>query len=271
MFKVDKLSSRAINNITCEDSPSFSGIVAGESKGEIWVDDLEHPSIALVASFAVGGFSILGELANIEAYNEFGTFILEDIFYELKSKDIDYFEFSIEAEKAKSHILDIFKNKVIQSEDEYSFRRIYKYDENIIIPDGYEIFKVDSKFLEKLKGGEFENKAFLTERLLMAWDMYEDYLKKSVAFVAVNKNRIVAVIVGTSRFKSVIPIDIETEPSHRKRGIAFALIRYFVNECIDNGYIAQWDCMDSNIASKRIAEKAGFQFFKKSTVFWFEI
>lgn len=271
MFKADNLSTSAINNITYEDSPSFSGIVAGECIGEMWVDDLKDPNIALVDSFAVGGFSILGELTNVEAYNKFGTFMIENIFFELKGKGINYFEFSIESEKARPYILDIFKNRVIQSEDEYSFRRNYKYDESITIPDGYKIFKVDSKFLEKLEIGEFVNKEFLTERLLMSWGTYENFLSKSVAFVAINKNRIIAVIVGTARFKNIISIDIETENDHRKKGIAFTLIQYFVNECIDNGHIAQWDCMDSNIASNRIAEKAGFKFFKKGTVFWFEI
>ena len=48
MFKVDKLNIKTIGNIIYEDSPSFSGIVAGECKGDIWVDDVEVPSIALV-------------------------------------------------------------------------------------------------------------------------------------------------------------------------------------------------------------------------------
>ncbi len=271
MFKVDKLDPRIIDNIIYEDSPSFSGIVAGECKGEIWVDDIENPNIALVASFAVGGFSILGELTNIEVFNKFKAFMTEDMLCELKSRGVDYFEFSIESEKAKPYILDIFNNKVIQTEDEYILRKNGKYNESIIVPDGYKIFKVNSEFLKKLESGVFDNQGFLAERLLESWGTYNNFLKKGVAFVAVNQNRIVAVIVGTARFKNIIPIDIETEDSHRKKGLAFGLIHYFVNECADNGFIAQWNCMDSNIASKRIVQKAGFQFFKKNTVYWFEI
>lgn len=90
MFKVNKLSSRAIDNITYDDSPNFSGIVAGECKGDIWVDNVESPIIALVASFAVGGFSILGEPINIEVYSKFKTFMLENMICELKSKEVEY-------------------------------------------------------------------------------------------------------------------------------------------------------------------------------------
>ncbi|MFA5522831.1 MAG: hypothetical protein WDA24_00590 [Tissierellales bacterium] len=51
MLKVNELSSKAIDKITYEDSPSFSGIGAGECKGDMWVDDIDSPNIALVSSF----------------------------------------------------------------------------------------------------------------------------------------------------------------------------------------------------------------------------
>ncbi|MSU00901.1 GNAT family N-acetyltransferase [Tissierella pigra] len=271
MFKVDKLSLKAIEKLTYDDSPNFSGIVAGECKGDMWVDDLDNPNIALVYSFAADSFSILGEPSNIQIYNKFKDFLLENMFHQLKGKGIDYFEFSVESEKTKPYILDIFNNQVIQSEDEYILRKTDKYNGNNIVPDGYEIFKVDYEFLKKLESGLFENKDFLAERLLESWGTYDNFLNKSIGYVAVNQNEIVAVILGTARFKNIIPIDIETENSHRKKGLAFALACYFVNECIDNGVIAQWDCMDSNIASRKTAERVGFQFFKKNKVYWFDI
>jgi hypothetical protein len=271
LFKVDKLSPKAINNLTYDDSPNFSGIVAGECKGDMWVDDLDNPNIALVYSFAADSFSILGEPSNIQIYNKFKDFLLESMFDQLKSKGIDYFEFSVESEKAKPYILDIFNNRDIQNEDEYILRKNDKYNGNIMVPDGYEIFKVDYECLKKLESGLFENKDFLLERLLESWGTYDNFLNKSIGYVAVNQNRIVAVILGTARFKNIIPIDIETENSHRKKGLALALTRYFVNECIDKGVVVQWDCMDSNIASRKTAERVGFQLFRKNKVYWFDI
>jgi len=271
VLKVNKLSPKTIDSITYEDSPSFSGIVAGECKGEIWVDDLENPNIALVYSFAVGGFSIIGEPMNPEGYIKFETFMMENMLSKLKSKGIGCFEFTIESEKAKPYILNVFKDKVIETEDEYVFRKNDKYNKTIIIPEGYQILKVDSSFLEKLGNNVFDNQRFLTERLLESWGTYKDFLSKSVGFVAVDKNRIVAVVIGTARFKNIIAINIETEDSHRKKGLAIVLTHYFVNECVDNGLIAQWDCMDSNIASKATVEKASFKFLKKNRVYWFKI
>lgn len=271
LFKVNKLISEAINKITYEDSPSFSGIVAGECKGDMWVDDVEDPNIALVASFAVGGFSILGEPSDVKTYSKFKEFLIYDMFSKLRSRGINYFEFSIESEEIKPYIMDMFSNKIIQSEYEYTFRRKDRYNEMILVPEGYKIFKVDSQFLKKLESGVFTNREILVERLLESWDTYEDFLKKSTAFVAVYQNRIVTVIIGTARFKNIIPIDIEVENTHRKKGLALTLTHHFVNECIDNGYIPQWDCVESNKASKIVAERAGFQLLKKSKIYWFEI
>ena len=271
MLKVEKLRSNAINNLTYTDSPSFSGIIAGECGGDIWVDDTENPKIALVYSFAVGSFSILGEPTDLETYGKFKTFMEEKMFPELKSKGINYFEFSIESEEAKPYILEIFKDRTIQTEDEYKFRRNVRFNESASISDGYEIFRVDTKLLERLESGDFDNHEFLSERLLESWDTYESFINGSVAFVAVIEKRIVAVIIGTARFNNIIPVDIETEDNHRNKGLASTLTYYFVNECIDNGLIVQWDCMDSNIASQRIAKKANFQFLKKDTVYWFKI
>ncbi len=271
MLKADKLSSNAIDNISYDDSPSFSGIVAGECKGDMWVDDVENPNIALVASFAVGGFSILGEAADIEIYRSFKAFLTEEMFHRLKSIGIDCFEFSIESEKAKPYILMLFAEKNIQEETEYSYRRNVGYSDSIAVPGGYEIIRVDSEFLGKLESGAFDNKELLTERLLEAWGTYEAFLKKSIAFAAINNKRIVSVIAGTARFKSIVSIDIETEDSHRNKGLALALTCCFANECAANGYTAQWDCMEANIASRRTAEKAGFQLFKSRKVYCFEI
>lgn len=271
LLKVNKLSEEAINRITYEDSPSFSGIVAGECKGDIWVDDVENPNIALVASFAVGGFSILGKPSDIKTYSKFKEFLVDGMFYELRSKGINYFEFSIESEEIKPYIMDMFSNKSIQAEYEYTFRKNDKYNEIITAQDGYEVFEVDSQFLEKLKIGVYTNQELLVERLLESWGTYDDFLRKSTAFLAVNHNRIVAVIIGTARFRNIIPIDIETENSHRNKGLAMTLIHHFVNECLDNKCIPQWDCVESNIASRMMAERAGFIFLKKTKIYWFEI
>jgi len=271
MFKVEKLNLVNYDRLICDDSPSYSGIVAGECNGDLWVDDILNPGIALAYSYAAGAFSILGEPDNHKVYIHFTEFLEKDLFNYLKNKGIGYFEFSAESEKVRQFILNQFSYKGIQSEYEFSFRRNKRYERNIAAVPGYKIRKVDYDFIEELENGTYENKSFLTKRLLESWGTYNNFISKSYAYAAVFKNRIVSVIAGTARFKNIIPIDIETENTHRRKGLAYLLIQHFVNECVENGITAQWDCVDSNIASKAIVKKAGFDFLRKSTVYWFDI
>lgn len=271
MIKVEKLDTNNINNVVYEDSPSFSGIVAGECKGHLWVDDVENPSLALAYSFAVGGYSILGEPQKEWVYRHFYNFLINDLFPELRETNEYCFEFSTECIRTQEYMLDLFSNKRIESEDEFFFRKTSKIETIIHTPNEYSITKVNATFVDQLEHGVYSNSEFLVERLLESWGSYHNFLNKSVAFVALHQKRIVAVIVGTARFHNIIPIDIETEEQHRKKGLALALTQHFVNECVDNQLVAQWDCVDSNVASKKTAQKAGFAFMKKKPYYWFNI
>lgn len=54
--------------VTLDTCPSFSGIVAGVCKGELWVDDGDRPALALVYSRSVGGYAFFGNLHKEGAY-----------------------------------------------------------------------------------------------------------------------------------------------------------------------------------------------------------
>ncbi len=271
MIKIDKLEKSKIVDIVTDDSPSFSGIITGQCKGNLWVDDVEKPSLALTYSFAVGGYCILGNPKKESVYEDLRNFLLKDLFPQMKKMDINNFEFSVELLEPQKRILDMFSDKVVGREEEFSFRKSDKTEIAMKIPVDYTIEKVSATFIEKLKHGEYQNIELLEERLLESWGSYENFLNKSVAFVGIHQKRIVAVIVGTARFNDIIPIDIETEEKHRNKGLASILTKCFVNDCIEHQLIPQWDCVDSNDSSKKIAQKAGFVFKKKKPYFWFEI
>lgn len=269
MEKVISTDLSKYSNILNTDSPSFSGIVAGECKGDVWVDNIANPTLALVYSYTVGGFSIMGTPKDASVYDDFIEFLREKLFFELKSKGINYFEFSVESKSTEDYILKQFSNESMNQEDEYFYRK-YDAKETEEI-DHYNIVQVNQEFIRKLQAGVYDNPEILSERLLVSWGNFEKFLAKSVAYVATIETSIVAVIVGTARYQDVIPIDIETKAEHRKKGLASILTQFFVKECVDRGIIAQWNCVDSNIASRKTVEKAGFKFMKKKPYYWFGI
>ncbi len=269
MKRVCNVKAGAYANILSEDNPSFTGILAGECKGDIWVDDVKNPELALVYSNAVGGFAILGEPKNNAVYDKFSEFLREVFFVELKSRGVDVFEFSVERERTEEYILGLFTDKSINQEDEFYYRKSGAY--KLETPDKYNIIRVDPNFIEQLQAGKYDNAEFLIDRLFGSWESFEQFFTKSLAFVATLDKSIVSVIIGSARYKNVVPIDIETIQEHRKKGLAYILTQYFVNECEANELVAQWNCIDSNAASRKTAVKAGFNLIKKKPFYWFDI
>ena len=252
-------------------APSFSGIVNQECKGNLWVDNDEVPGIAIAESFAVGGFAFLGIYESKEEFLRLKDFLEKDLFYRLKEAGNDCFEFSVESNQMRENILGMFQEKSIQSEKEYSFRIGSVPKKRQSISEDYQIIKVNSMFWSMLETGKFENADFLKIRLLESWHSFEEFESKSIAYCTIFENTIVAVIVGTASFGNVIPIDIETEELHRCKGLANSMAIEFINDCLKNDYIPQWNCVESNMDSYHMAIKLGFEKINENTVYWFDI
>lgn len=122
-----------------------------------------------------------------------------------------------------------------------------------------------------LAEGKFENENFLKIRILESWYSFEDFKNKSIAYCIISENKIVAVMVGTASFNNVIAIDIETEEKHKRMGLAYAMAVEFIADCLKNGFIPQWDCVESNQNSFNMARKLGFKKMNENTVYWFNI
>lgn len=256
-------------NILYGVSPSYSGIVTGECKGDLWVDNLDEPQLALAYSASVGGFSIMGSPEDFSVYDNLISFLREELFPILKNNGTDSFEFSFECEEAKEYILNKLSNEDICKEDEYFYRKEDSVEVQTL--DHYNILQVDSEFVKDLQSGKYKNPEFLSKRILESWDSYDSFLNRSIAYVATQDSTITAAIVGTARYQNVIPVDIETKEEHRKKGLASVITQHFINECVRRGLIVQWNCVESNTASRKSVEKAGFTLIKKDPFYWFEI
>ncbi len=272
MIKINnKITIKNVTKVVNEKTPSISGIVNQECKGNLWVDNIDMPRIAIAESFATGSFAFLGTYDTKEDFTDLKDFLENDLFHQLKKNGYHCFEFSIDSESLRQQILDMFKDKSIQAEKEFSFRTNAIPKNNQSIPKEYKIRKVDITFWNLLSEGKYENEDFIKLRLLESWHSFEDFLNKSIAYCTLLDGRIVAVMVGTACFNNVIAIDIETEEKHRRMGLAYAMAEEFINDCLKNGYIPQWDCVESNPNSYNLAIKLGFQKMNQNTIYWFDI
>lgn len=271
MERINRGHPTRFSHLLNDDNPSSSGILSGESKGDIWINDEENPSLAMVFSYPVGGFNIMGNPKNIYLYERLGDYLRNSLFEDLRSKGVSDFEFSADYSDAERYMLELFADKDIMQEEEYHFRKSDKVDVDVSLGGEYEICKVTPDFLKEINSGKFRNPSFLTNRLLDSWASYEVFHERSIAFVAVSGNEIASVMVGTSRHNDILPIDIETEENHRRKGLALCLTENFVNECVERGLTAQWNCVESNGPSIGTAKKAGFELIRKKPFYWFDL
>ena len=271
MIQVDKMGLvKNYEQIISDTCPSFSGIIAGECSGKLWVNQLDNPSIAIVYSHAVGSHSIFSKTLKIDELKRMELFIKQELFEEIRRDGYNTFEISIESESLKPYIHGMFEDKQILSEKEFSYRRSKPLERTADLQEDYQLCRLDHALWLKIIDGAFTNGSFITQRLLQSWGSFENFEKKSLAFCIIHDDVIVAVIIGTARLHNIIPIDIETDSNYQKNGFAYLLTVEFVNECHRNGLIAQWDCVESNVPSCNLVKKAGFEFVHGNTVYWFD-
>ncbi|MBE5960323.1 MAG: GNAT family N-acetyltransferase [Lachnospiraceae bacterium] len=223
-------------NLMDERNPSYAGIVAGIAKGDLWINTPENPTLVTAYSYCVGGCGVAGAIKREEEARDYFEQI---VFPALKKKGIYEFEFSTEDDRLRQQLLSIFADQDIHWEQEYSYRRKKAIEKEFNVPTGYRIKEVDDSFLEKLYHREIQNADLLTERIKESWADRDTFLKNSIAYAAIYENSIAGVIFGSSQYKKYITIDIETEESHRRKGIGTALTKAFMDGCVRKGYVAQ--------------------------------
>lgn len=267
----DNLQNTDFQAVTQGSTPSFSGIVIGECKGRLWLDDLNCPTLAIAQSYCVDSYAFFGSRLNRESYQSLEHFLANELFIEEKEKGIHAFEFSVESEELTEDLLKMFGERKIQKEREFSFRTTKEAVKYKNIDSSYIVKQLTPSLWEQILQGKIENRELIENRILESWFSFEDFYKKSLAYCVLHHNRIVAVIAGTARYKNVIPIDIETQEEERRKGLAYELGRTFIEGCLKRGYIPQWDCVESNQASYLLARQLGFEKFHENVVYWFDI
>lgn len=245
--------------------PSFSSILANISKGNYWVDHKIKPQVAVAYSYCVGGYGILGN-SEIDS-NYLNDFLTESVFPSLKDKKS--FEFSTENKALKNKLLSIYESKEIKSELEYTYRLSSLVTENFYLNPIYKIRKVSKELLKDIT--KFNNYLLITKRIDKSWYSYSDFFKYSLAYLSTIKNEIVGVCFGSALFNNFVTVDIETNMNHRQNGIATNLAKYFINDAISRNYTIHWDCIHSNIASRQLVIKLGFDLFKVRPYYWFKL
>jgi RimJ/RimL family protein N-acetyltransferase len=124
--------------------------------------------------------------------------------------------------------------------------------ENPQIPEGYIL--IDAS---ELTSEQFEK--IPMELYSKFYNSFESFCERSWAKILLtNQNDFCAFCYAAAWGGDTAEIDVYTETSHRKKGLAELVVSAFVSNLKDYGKIANWDCFLDNFGSRALAKKCGF-------------
>ncbi len=95
------------------------------------------------------------------------------------------------------------------------------------------------------------------ERVGRFWRSERLFMDGGLGYCAIEDGRIVSICISGYVDGTVHTVEIETEAGCRQRGLGLAVARAFVAGCLQRGFLVHWDCMQSNTASRNLAERLG--------------
>lgn len=225
-------------------------IYRGYQSGEILVDDLEQIQCALF--WHKCGFGYLAGNPSYEVLNEIATLIREQgegqtrrCSLQLDSGELEPF---------------FLKQEGITRSGQYGFGfcREKWNPKNVQLQEGFKIKEMDHEILSRLQGRIIPS---------FSWDNEAEFLKKGKGFCILHGDEIAASSFTAAISDDQIDIGIETNPDYRNRGFASILANCMVEYVLSIGKTPRWQCHESNLGSKAVAESAGFVAGEKHSIF----
>ncbi len=232
-------------------------VIEGINPGFIYSDSQTNPTMAMVFHQGEGGFFFIGDHKNQNINRNLLPFIQSEVKEKLDSMDIDEFEFSGDSPMWSPVFRELFKDLDLDE----STQTIYSLPSGKSIPTynldpAYSIKKIDKELLED---DSIENPGYLVDTLKLWWKSPENFLENSDGFVALKGNELVGRCLIDGKYKDLTAIGIETSEKHRQKGIAAKLASTLIQVVLDSGNKPHWECMETNVLSKKVAEKCGLE------------
>lgn len=213
--------------------------------GEIWVDDIKSPT---VAQALVGIFVFYAGDTNSKVADELLCNIPENILAIVNTHDW------------KHHIETLHRN-CIEKFQRYAFKKdVTKLNYNhiqsflSILPEGYELKKVDEIIINKLSFQE------LSEDLIGQFESIDDFMNRGYGFCILYNGEVVCGATSFSIYDGGIEIEVDTNVNHRRKGLATVASSALILDCLEIGIYPNWDA--ANLDSVNLAQKFGYVLHK---------
>lgn len=273
VYKIEKEQYDLVKSVLDEsvDNIEVKAVLDGTNPGTVYVDCVESPRTAVIYSQGNEGYYFVGDYGNRDFLKEFNGYIDANISPLLRNSDINGFEFSGETEQWCSALENTFADRTLKISKQYIYKLCSdSWDgyQKSSLKEGYELREIANKLHEDKS---ITNMEFLSDELLKWWDSWDDYDELAFGYCIVHDNKIVSFCMCDYVYEKVRPLGIETLKEYRRQGLCQAAVEAYIERCIENGLKPYWECMQTNVASRSLAEKLGFTRTKVYTLYSFRI
>lgn len=228
-------------------------VIEGNTKGKIWVDNVEHPSTALVWSHF--DMFTLGGCATKEFTNALEHYVTAHIKPEADAIGLNFFAVQLyPRETWEKEIRTLFKHPLkmnIEYQFTFNHDKYLKYLE-ITIPSGFSLVQIDEQLLECNE--------HLRNEIEETWISIDKFMEKGIGYCLLNEDEVICGCISRHVGGKEHNIKITTyKENNRRKGFATVTAKAFIDQCLLTGVAPVWKADEHNTASLRVAEKLGFE------------
>lgn len=247
---------------------TIDAVIAGNSPGRIWVDDLNEPSVGFLWD-GYHCYYIAGTTSNTEFNTALKNLLLNKVIPKAIEKNREIFKLEY-SPKEWEPILEVLLKKTLPIKSTrvfYAYKKQKISEWKDIPPNDFIIRKID----EQLLNSTIKNVDTIIDEINQCWNSIDDFLNNGFGFCLIHKpvNEETSVqgwCTGEFFSEGKCGIGIETFYTYQGRGFATAMTSAFVRHCLSVKIRPHWDAMANNHASIRVAEKVGFEKIQDYTV-----
>lgn len=273
MTQIQKRGEKLVKKLCCETSSvHYLSILSGTTRGCVWVNNSSNPSLAVVYSYLLGGFQIMGRpIESPEEYASLRIFFETEIIGKfLKDNEVYDFSYSADTDALLDMMRIVFFDKETFEQKQLSYR--YRHGGSpstsaASIKTAYNIIRLNDSFAKS-------NFDFITAISPEICESYRDvskFLKNGIGYVALDGDSIIGNVLSNGVYAKAQVLGADTLIEYRRQGVATALLLSAVCDAEKHGYDLIWECVESNIPSVLTAQKCGLSLEGSFIVRWFNI
>jgi RimJ/RimL family protein N-acetyltransferase len=220
--------------------------------GEIYVDDLDNPTSALI--FSLECDMLLGNPNNPEFNAGLKDYIGEWAYL------------VCETETWETNIKDVIANAdLIKAPRLHYMLTELKYKNwRDDIPEGFEVVRIDKDFFQRTDLENFSHTARYANRDGWNPELKMDEFGYGHCIIDVKNNVIASSSTIDCLYEDKIEMGIRSDYRYRRQGLAAIVVAATVEDYMSKGITRfGWQCLANNIGSFKTAEKVGFERFKE--------